>query len=223
LPYGVVVSVLDGLYTALITASGVHRIRDTRLEMLAMDRALEARYEVGTDGAAGIPHPIAQLIARTYPHRALPTHSVHENCVWSYRADWQEDFVPKVVEAWMGSDLHRDNLLRASDTTWGLGYHVESVPGQTNKRIYVCAEFTTALAPLIPRRVAFQAGTHFGQQYTANGAVIAKKTKTLATAQGSDYDVRAEIPGKGPHLHIVNGMWKGYWMPESSKAQAATI
>jgi hypothetical protein len=215
---------LDRLYTELITASGVHRIRDTRLEMLAMDRALEARYEVGTgEPVFGIPHPIAQLVARTYPLRGVPIHSVHENAVWNYQADWQQDFVPKVVEAWMTSQDHRDNLLRQSDTHWGLGFHIETVPGLTNKRFYVIAVFTTALSELPIRRVAFQAGTHFGQQYTANGSVIAKKTKVLGTPQGSDYDVRAEIPGRGPHLHIVNGMWKGYWLPESSKAQAATI
>lgn len=206
-------SSLDRLYAELITASGVHRIRDTRLELVAMDRALEARYTVGTEGSLGIPHPTAQLIARTYPHRAHTPHGVHENAVWSYRDDWQADFVPRVVEAWMNSEAHRDNLLRVTDTHWGLGYHVEPPTGsQTNSRIYVIAVLSEALRDIAPGSVVMQPGDHVGRQRTASGRFIAAAKVHLDSATTYEYDVRQYIPQQGPHYHLVSGPLKHYWV-----------
>ena len=204
---------LDRLYSELATACGVLRIRDPRLELLAMDRALEARYAVGTDGTLGIPHPTHQLIARTYPQRAGTFHSVHENAVWGYGQFWGDDFVAKVVEAWMDSPIHRANLERISDTHWGIGYHVEPPTGsQTAPRIYVIADFTTKLRSLA-KAPASLLSEQDGYQFTAMGKEIGAKHLKPKTFDVK-YDYRLDIPGRGPHLRVALGGFKHYWIPE---------
>lgn len=214
---------LDRLYAELTTAGGITRTRDPRLELIAMDRALEARLTVGTEGAVGIPHPAQQLLARTFPHRAVPTASVHENAVWNYSASWQDDFVPQVVTAWTESLPHFENLTRASDTHWGIGYHIEPPTGiQQNNRYYVIAVFTTPLKPIVKRTVTFSTGPATAYQFGAMGQVLELKSVKSVGAE-SKFDLRAEIPGRGAHLRITKGGFTNYWVRESADAQAAPL
>jgi hypothetical protein len=178
-----------------------------------MDRALEARFTVGTSGATGIPHPIPQLQARTWPHQDA-TKAVHENAVWSFENDWQGDFVPQVVEAWMSSPLHEQNLLRASDTHWGLGYHIEPPSsGQTNHRFYVIAVFTEPLIPIPPKFVTLEAGTRRGRQVTANGLLIDTRIEEIEATEVVAFDAATFIPSQNRvHYHLTEGPLSNYWV-----------
>lgn len=210
---------LNRLYDALTAATGIARLRDPRLELIAMDRAYEARHQVGTTGSTGIPHPTAQLIARTWPLQDA-TKAVHENAVWSYETDWQEDFVPQAVEAWMNSPVHADNLKRATDTHWGIGLHIEPAQGtQINDRIYAITVFTEGLTPMPRRRITLQPGTYSGIQFTASGRILDTKTSTLPATSGSIADLRWDVPGLGPHWRVNKGIWAHYWLPESAAVQ----
>jgi spore germination protein YaaH len=67
-----------------------------------------------------------------------------------------------------------------------------------------------------PRLVSFAIGTHTGYRFTATGAVSASKTATLGNSSSAQASARAVINGR-PHLLIANGIWAGYWVPESSR------
>lgn len=212
---------LDKLYADLTAASGVTRTRDVRLEKIAMDRALEAMFTVGTDGNAGIPHPITQLQARTFPLQD-PTAAVHENAVWDYSAEWQPDPWAMVTDAWMSSPAHLANLKRETDTHWGLGFHHEPPHGtQRNERYYFIAVFTEPLTPLVVRKFGVLPGRYWGIQTTADGEVIGRKEGNIVTTQGATYDAREDIADRGPHLHVVSGLWKNFWVPESASLYAS--
>lgn len=210
-------SQLDKLYDDLTAATGIARARDVRLERIAMDRALEARFQVGTDGAALISHPINQLKARVFRLQDA-TASVHENAVWGYYNEWQDGKAwNEVVEAWMSSPEHRANLMRATDTTWGLGYHHSPPgPGQTNDRYYFILILTEDLWPVTPRYAIAKDAKHWGFQVTASGEIIGRKGVKLGYEERLLYDARADFPGIGPSLHAVSGTWDQYWVRESA-------
>jgi hypothetical protein len=69
-------------------------------------------------------------------------------------------------------------------------------------------------------RVTFRAGTHTGYRFATDGDVTATRSATLAGASGANTDARAAINGRW-YLHIVNGIWAGYWVPESWAASIA--
>lgn len=112
---------IDRLYALLEAKTGIVRKRDPRLEKIAADRALEARYEVGTTGTTPISHPINQLKARTFPLQGVQK-LVLENAAWNYAF---ADPIQAIVDGWWNSAPHRANLLNADATTWGIGLYVE--------------------------------------------------------------------------------------------------
>ena len=67
-----------------------------------------------------------------------------------------------------------------------------------------------------PRLVSFAAGAHTGYRFSATGTVSGSKAYTLAKASAAQATARAVINGS-PYLLISNGVWAGYWMPESSR------
>lgn len=71
-------------------------------------------------------------------------------------------------------------------------------------------------SPDHPRRVAFQAGTHVGFRFDADGGVVGTKSYTLARASGASTSRRGAIPGRsGTWLYIVDGIWAGHHVRES--------
>jgi glucose/arabinose dehydrogenase len=80
--------------------------------------------------------------------------------------------------------------------------------------------FTAQTAFTRRGQVTFAAGTYTGYQFTSGGSVLASRTGTLAAASGAAADRRAVINGL-PYLHVVNGLWAGYWVPEHLVAIAA--
>jgi hypothetical protein len=71
----------------------------------------------------------------------------------------------------------------------------------------------TAFSPV--RTVAFAAGSYVGYRFDAVGRVTATKTATLSRSSAASTDRRAIINGS-PYLYIINGIWAGYWIAESS-------
>jgi hypothetical protein len=77
---------------------------------------------------------------------------------------------------------------------------------------------TTALSPA--RRVTFSAGTFTGYQFDEDGDVVGSRVGTLSKSSGASADRRGTIAGQPGHwLRIVNGMWAGYWVRETSRAR----
>jgi peptidoglycan/xylan/chitin deacetylase (PgdA/CDA1 family) len=73
-----------------------------------------------------------------------------------------------------------------------------------------------APAPDNPRRVSFQAGTHTGYKFDADGDIVARKSYTLERPSGADTTARVSIPGRaGKYLFIMNGIWTGHYVRES--------
>ena len=136
---------LDRFYALLTAKTGIQRKRDRRLEAIAADRALEARFTVGTDGSMGIPHPVDQLKARTWPIQGT-FKGVWENAIWHYAQWFLDDPFHNATEGWWASTAHRNNLLRTDATHWGLGVHIEPpAAGQTTPRWYGICLFTKEL------------------------------------------------------------------------------
>lgn len=72
-----------------------------------------------------------------------------------------------------------------------------------------------SLAPTT--RITFAAGSHTGYQFAADGRVTSSRTATLSATSGAATTSRALINGAWYH-YIVNGIWAGYWIPETSRS-----
>ena len=71
----------------------------------------------------------------------------------------------------------------------------------------------TTFSPLAA--VAFGAGSHTGYRFDAAGQITASRLASLSRASGASAGARAIINGQ-PYLAIANGIWAGYWVPESA-------
>ncbi len=58
------------------------------------------------------------------------------------------------------------------------------------------------------------AGTHTGYRFYSTGSVSATRSYTLSRNSSAGVSRRAVINGKW-YLYVVNGIWAGYWIPES--------
>lgn len=95
------------------------------------------------------------------------------------------------------SDLAGNRLVA---TSWKLGI----APGE-------------AFAP--SRTFVVRAGTHVAYRVGANGALIGKKSASLIRASSASSSQRADLPNlPGRWLYVQNGIWAGYWLPESAGA-----
>ncbi|HEX6128805.1 MAG TPA: S8 family serine peptidase [Candidatus Limnocylindria bacterium] len=64
------------------------------------------------------------------------------------------------------------------------------------------------------RRFIVSPGTHVGYRYDSDGNVVRSKSVKLTSTSGAHADRRAVINGAW-HLHVTDGTWAGYWLPES--------
>ena len=69
-------------------------------------------------------------------------------------------------------------------------------------------------------RLTFVPGSHTGYRFAADGSVTSSRSASLGAASGANVTARAIIRGR-PHWHVVNGIWAGYWIGESSNAYRA--
>jgi glucose/arabinose dehydrogenase/PKD repeat protein len=68
-------------------------------------------------------------------------------------------------------------------------------------------------------RATFTAGTYTGFTFSSTGTTLSSKTAAVGQGSGASADRRAVINGL-PYLHLVNGIWAGYWVPEHLVAMA---
>jgi hypothetical protein len=66
-----------------------------------------------------------------------------------------------------------------------------------------------------PRRLTFDAGTHVGFTYDSTGTWTSRLQRTLSRRSGADAVGRAIINGRA-HYRIANGIWAGYWVPDTA-------
>lgn len=65
--------------------------------------------------------------------------------------------------------------------------------------------------------VRFAAGQYWYYKFDENGNVTSSKTYTLAKSSSASADLRQPIPNRpGIWLHMMNGIFSGYWMHESA-------
>ena len=67
------------------------------------------------------------------------------------------------------------------------------------------------------RGIRFAAGAHTGYRFDAAGRVVGTRTASLSRASSASASGRAIINGV-PHSAVADGIWAGYWIPESSVA-----
>ncbi|MEO8246696.1 MAG: Ig-like domain-containing protein [Chloroflexota bacterium] len=80
----------------------------------------------------------------------------------------------------------------------------------------VVAKITYATA----RRLAFTASTITGYRYDSGGRVIGSRKVTLAHPSGASASARAIINGR-PHFYVIDGVWAGYWVPDTAQVSQA--
>jgi spore germination protein YaaH len=74
---------------------------------------------------------------------------------------------------------------------------------------------TTTYSPAA--KLVFKIGTHTGYKFTSTGLMTAVKSYTLPNDQNANTSTRTLIAHQsGSWFYIVNGVWAGYWMRQSS-------
>jgi hypothetical protein len=73
-----------------------------------------------------------------------------------------------------------------------------------------------------PAKLYFAGGNHVGYKFSDSGAVLGSKSYTLAHASSASTGSRRNFPGQpGYWFYVVNGVWAGYWVPESTQIALA--
>ena len=73
-----------------------------------------------------------------------------------------------------------------------------------------------------PAKLVFKMGTHTAYQFSSTGAMTAAKSYTLPNDQNANTSIRKTITNQsGTWFYVVNGVWAGYWMRESSSLYLA--
>ena len=98
--------------------------------------------------------------------------------------------------------------LRVTDGTWA-GYWVR----ESSRAGLDGAAGATKWSTL--RRAVIRPGRHTGRRFAADGDVIASRSAQISRTVRAHVDRRAVINGSW-HLHVVDGTWAGYWLPEST-------
>jgi len=74
---------------------------------------------------------------------------------------------------------------------------------------------TTTFSP--PAQLLFKMGTHTAYRFSSTGAMVAVKSYTLPNDQNANTSTRTTITNQsGTWFYVVNGVWAGYWMRQSS-------
>jgi hypothetical protein len=227
------VSPLDRLYDMLTERVGFTRIRDVRLEKIAADRALEMRHHQGLiyNNSNPILHQMNQLRARVYPWQDAD--GTTENATWHYypptwvdpidaAVDWTFPDEPQYGDlagdsiGWWNSTVHRSQLEDTRWTHWGHGIYYEDT-GLGARRWYFITVFAAPMKDLTASNITMAPGKYIGFDFTADGKVIQKHYRTLATDTPAAFDERMHVPGYGPMFHMASKPMRNRWVKDDSK------
>jgi hypothetical protein len=98
--------------------------------------------------------------------------------------------------------------LRVTDGIWD-GYWIPETPRSYLPGVFDRIKFAA------PVRLVFEKGTHSAYWYSASGSVVGRKTATLSRRSGAYASGWAIINGR-PHFLVQDGIWAGYWMPDTT-------
>jgi spore germination protein YaaH len=120
----------------------------------------------------------------------------------------------------------RATIQPSSRLAAGHGYRVSlgGISDRAGNRM-ASTSWTFSTAPTViiyspAARIVFLAGSITGYKFDASGTVTATKSATLSRASGASASQRRMIiPGhSGAWYRITDGIWAGYWVPESPRA-----
>ncbi|HEX5039103.1 MAG TPA: CAP domain-containing protein [Candidatus Limnocylindria bacterium] len=121
----------------------------------------------------------------------------------------------RTMAQWWKSPGHHAIIVgdfNAAGGSWSVGGD-----GRTySAMIFIKACATTTTVAKVATRITFLAGTHTGYRFR-DGVVSQTKRATLASNSGADFSERRIIGGRA-YFYIRNGIWAGYWVPETSRS-----
>jgi hypothetical protein len=221
-------SILNRLYDELTAKTNIMRIRDVRLERLAMARAYEMRIDQGLtfDQGEEIQHQFPQIQAAVWPWQGHPptdpNYTVTENATWHYYPESWCDPIDAAIDCtlpdgtkvgWWNSADHRQQLMDMRYSTWGHGIYFEDVD-EGARRWYFITMFSTNLEPLTMTEVQLVSGRHVGFHLMADGRAIHRMGKNLLATVTVPIDDRQHIPGRGPMIHTSTAPLNDRWIAD---------
>jgi hypothetical protein len=135
--------------------------------------------------------------------------------------------LPTTLPRASGANVSRTSTIPGQAGTWHLvangiwaGYWMRETAAMTIAPLPASFVSFPGTAPTAATsRVTLAAGSHYGFRFTESGGTIQSKWYPLGTASGANVDRRGTLPGRsGTWVHIANGIWADYWMPESERA-----
>ena len=121
----------------------------------------------------------------------------------------------RTMGQWWKSPGHHAIIVGNFDAAGGSWATAGSTTYSVMIFIKTCGSSTTIKVATIGRAV-LAAGSHTGYQFSGS-SVIASKTARLSATSGAGVAERKKINGK-VYLRIVNGIWAGYWIPETYRS-----
>ena len=122
----------------------------------------------------------------------------------------------RTMSQWWKSPGHHAIIVgdfNAAGGSWSIGR--DGVTYSAMVFVKTCGAATRVSEPTIGRAVLV-AGSHTGYRFSG-GTAVASKTSSLSRTSGADVTQRAKIGGR-VYLKIANGVWAGYWLPETSRS-----
>jgi uncharacterized protein YkwD len=131
----------------------------------------------------------------------------------AYERGYPTHSYERTMQQWWNSSGHRAIIVgdfNAAGGSWSVG----SSGATYSVMVFIKAcGSSTVVGPAPIGRAVLGAGSHTGYQFDGK-TVVGSKTASLARASGADVLERAKINGR-TYLKIANGIWAGYWIPET--------
>jgi uncharacterized protein YkwD len=132
------------------------------------------------------------------------------------------------VRQWWNSDPHRKVMMGSHYNAAGGAWATHSSGRHYSVMVFVAmcsapsATTTTSqlgikLAYDPDKKVLFKAGDHVGYKLSSSGSVLGSKRYRLGSSSGANTQGRTVVNGRA-YLKIANGIWAGYWVPETSRS-----
>jgi hypothetical protein len=125
----------------------------------------------------------------------------------------------RVVDSWWKSPDHKAILIGPSYDAASGSWATSADGAHYSVMIFValCGATDTAAPTAALQRVVFRAGRHTGYRFSSSGAVLGSRSYDLSRTSGADTSERRRINGTF-YLRITDGIWAGYWVPETARS-----